>query len=81
MFNNIGSKIKLLSLVICFISIAISLVLGLYMILKLNQIAFGLLIILGGSCASYISSFFTYGFGELIEKSAEIAENIKATKQ
>lgn len=81
MFNNIGSKIKLLSLIICFISIAISLVLGLYMILKLNQIAFGLLIIFGGSCASYISSFFTYGFGELIEKSAEIAENIKATKQ
>ncbi len=81
MFNNIGSKIKLLSLVICFISIAISLVLGLYIMIKLNQIAFGLLIIFGGSCASWIASFFTYGFGELIEKSSEIAENTKTTKQ
>ena len=37
----------------------------------------GLVVIIVGCLGSWIGSFFTYGFGELIEKTTEIAENTK----
>ena len=37
----------------------------------------GLVLIVAGPIGSWISSFFVYGFGELIEKTSEIAENTK----
>ena len=41
-----------------------------------NSISGGILIAIIGSGISWIGSFFAYGFGELIEKTSEIATNI-----
>ena len=74
-FQNIGAKIKTLAVVVTILGIAVSVVAGLYMI---NDDALsGVLVAFIGSVLSWISAFFVYGFGELIEKTTEIAKNTK----
>ena len=63
MFDNIGGKIKTLAKVVCWIGIVASVILGL---LSRNVIT-ALLFIGIGSLGSWIGSFMTYGFGQLIE--------------
>lgn len=74
MFKNIGSKIKSLAEIICWIGIVISVLIGIAWME--NSIIGGILIAIIGSGISWIGSFFAYGFGELIEKTSEIATNI-----
>lgn len=77
MFTNIGDKIKSLAKVIAWIGIAGSVISGFVMINSGYgvSIIMGIGVILGGSLISWISSWFLYGFGELIEKTTEIAWN------
>ncbi len=63
MFDNIGGKIKVLAKVVCWIGIVVSVILGL---LTGNSIT-ALLTMVIGSVASWVGSFMTYGFGQLIE--------------
>lgn len=84
MFSNIGKKIKGLAKFICWICIIAFCALGVSVLipairdnLGAGEIIKGVLIIVGGIIISWISVFFTYGFGELIDKTAEIAENTK----
>lgn len=74
-FENIGSKIKTLAVVLTVVGIVASVIFG-FFILSANA-GYGLLIMIVGSLISWVSSFFTYGFGELIEKTTEIARNTK----
>lgn len=74
-FENIGGKIKILAVVITVIGIGVSLAFGLYLLD--SNVLLGLVIAVVGSLLSWISSFFIYGFGELIEKTTEIAHNTK----
>lgn len=70
MFKNIGGKIKGLAKVICIVGIAISVVSGLGMICtgyNGAMVGMGLAVMIVGSLASWIGSFFAYGFGELID--------------
>lgn len=81
MFSNIGKKIKTLAKVICIIGIVISFFFGFWMMnIELfdgNKMTVpGLIIILGGSLISWISSFFIYGFGELIESNVLILRSL-----
>ena len=63
MFDNIGGKIKTLAKVVCWIGIVASVILGL-----LSRNAITALLFIGiGSLGSWIGSFMTYGFGQLIE--------------
>jgi len=63
MFDNIGGKIKTLAKVVCWIGIIVSVILGL-----LSRNAITALLFIGiGSLGSWIGSFMTYGFGQLIE--------------
>ena len=75
MFDNIGEKIKTLAKVLCWVGIGLSVIIG------INAMDYsassGVLIIFIGSLISWVSSFFSYGFGELIERTAENAENTK----
>ena len=73
MFDNIGSKIKILAQVICWVGIIITVIIGVFLMLE----GFGILLIIIGPLFSWIGSFCLYGFGELIEKTAEIAENTR----
>ncbi len=77
MFNNIGSKIKNLAQVICWIGIAISFLVGM-LFMSFSGFFVGIIIIVVGSLVSWIGSFFTYGFGELIESCNEIEKNTNA---
>ncbi len=87
MFNNIGSKIKILASCIFWISSVVSVIIGIfYLILAikaqvitvgLSYIILGLLIPIVGIIASWICGMFVYGFGELIEKTSKIEECLK----
>lgn len=79
MFSNIGGKIKVLAKIIAWFGVICSAIVGAFLICIsqssdiLKSIGFGVLF--GGSIISWISSWFMYGFGELIEKTTEIAQN------
>lgn len=73
MFNNIGNKIKILAHVICWIGFAVSLIIGLYLNSFLSFVI--------GCLSSWIGSFCLYGYGELIEKTAETAKNTASLNQ
>ena len=92
MFNNIGGKIKTLARIITYIGITASVIIGIatmFMPYKLAEIfdvtpasaaisfLTGFVIIIGGSLASWIGSFFIYGFGELIERVCLIEERLR----
>lgn len=71
MFNNIGEKIKKLSATLAIIGIIFSVTIGIFIgVLGGNSI--GVLIAIAGSFISWISSFFSYGFGELVSNSTKI---------
>jgi hypothetical protein len=74
-FQNIGGKIKTLAVVATIIGISLSVILG--FVLMDTSVGTGMLVLVGGSLFSWISAFFMYGFGELIEKTTEIANNTK----
>ena len=84
MYNNIGKKIKMLAKVICWIGIIASVIFGLFMIAVGSQtyygggaiVVSGFIIMIVGSLFSWIGSFFTYGFGELIDKTCEIEKKM-----
>lgn len=70
MFDNIGSKIKTLAQVICWIGIIASIIIGFVLMVQDEDTAFvGILTMILGSLGSWIGSFMTYGFGQLIENS------------
>lgn len=84
MYNNIGKKIKTAAKIIGWIGIIIS---GLWGLILISQafgywgepifIFMGLMVIGIGSLLSWTSTWILYGFGELIENVAIIAENTK----
>ena len=75
MFDNIGSKIKTLARIVCWLGIIISVISGLAIMVSNEETVFvGTLIILLGSIGSWIGSFVLYGFGQLIENSDTLVE-------
>ena len=75
MFDNIGSKIKTLARIVCWLGIIISVISGLAIMVSNEETIFvGTLIILLGSIGSWIGSFVLYGFGQLIENSDTLVE-------
>ena len=89
MWDEIGAKIKIFAKVIAWVGIISSIIGGIVLIVQginINHnrwissgggllIFGGFGIIIGGSILSWVSSFFMYGFGELIENSEEIKNN------
>ena len=77
LYTNIGGKIKTLAQIVCCLGIIGSVVYGIYFYNAYYSVrGVGLVIIFGGSLLSWVSSFFAYGFGELIEKATVIAEAV-----
>lgn len=78
MFSNIGGKIKTLAQVVTWVGIIASVITGLILVSEDDDlILIGLLVMVAGSLTFWISSFLLYGFGELIVKTTEIAENTR----
>ena len=76
MFDNIGGKIKLLAKILCWVGIVGSIFIGIFLPGVGGGVE-GFLIAVICSLISWVSQFFIYGFGELIERTAENAENTK----
>ena len=78
MFENIGKKIKGVAEVVTWLGIGLSFILGFSVMLSDDGAFFlGLLIIIGGSLAAWLSSLTLYGFGQLIENSDVLVEQGK----
>lgn len=83
MFDNIGEKIKTMAQVVCWVGIIASCICGIYLMIQ-DEDAYimGLFILILGSLFSWICSFLTYGFGQLIENSDILISSIgKSTEK
>lgn len=80
MFNRIGEKLKGLATILCIIGIIISIIVGGTMASNEYLVGKGVLIMIVGSLFSWVSSFFIYGFGELIEKVSSIETALNPTQ-
>ena len=77
MFKNIGGKIKMLAKVICIAGIIVSIIWGIYTMIDGGwSVLYGFIRMFIGSFLAWISSFFAYGFGELISNSDKIVKLI-----
>lgn len=65
MFDNIGSKIKIVAIVCTIVGIVASVIAGIVLMAG-DVVGLGLLVAVGGSFLSWVGSFLLYGFGELI---------------
>lgn len=78
MFDNIGGKIKGLAKVLCLVGIAVSAIgaIALWCANSYYQptIVPGFIVLIVGSVGSWLSSLFTYGFGEIIDRVTSIDE-------
>lgn len=83
MFDHIGSKIKTFARVICWIGIVASIVCGIVFLLNGSAygIVTGLLTIVIGSLMSWLGSFMTYGFGQLVDNSDKLVAHMENQKE
>lgn len=78
MFYRIGRKIKALAKVLCGLGIFGFVVAGAIVIaLHEKLLLAGILIIVGGALASWISMFLLYGFGQLVDNSDRLVAYAK----
>ncbi len=75
MFDNIGGKIKGLAKVLFWIEAIGAVIAGLVMVEDTEGIS--LLFALAGILVAWISSWFLYGFGEIIDKLCDIERNTR----
>ena len=80
MYDNIGGKIKGLAKAIFFIEAIATVITGFIILANsyyFEGILTGVLVIIVGPIFAWISSWLLYGFGELIEKACDIADNTR----
>ncbi|MBE5787681.1 MAG: hypothetical protein E7324_09105, partial [Clostridiales bacterium] len=74
MFDNIGGKIKKLAVIVCWLGIVGSVIGAIALWASSNRYndmtGIGFAVLIGGCLFSWIGSFATYAFGELVENSA-----------
>jgi len=70
MYSNIGGMIKSASTVFMWLGIIASAIAGTFLLIG-AEIAYGIGIMIAGPAVSWFSYLFMYGFGELIDKTAE----------
>ena len=83
MFDKVGEKIKILSQVLCWLGIIFSIILSISMFIAAsdsynNEVAYmmlGFIYLILGPLISWLSSLFTYGFGELISKTSNLEKH------
>lgn len=67
MFNNIGGKLKILAWVVFICGAACSIISGIVLLSTEETLFEGIILLIAGPIASWVGSFTTYAFGELIE--------------
>lgn len=84
MFDNIGKKIKSLASVLCWVGIIAYVITAIIMFILSSMddgnglfIGLGFAFLIVGPLLSWVSSFFMYGFGELIDRACDIERNTR----
>lgn len=78
MYDNIGKRIKTLSKIICYVETFACILGGIAIaIIDSDLLWLGALIIIVGSILSNVGSYALYGFGQLIENSDIIAQQLR----
>ena len=72
MYDNIGAKIKGLSKAIFIIETIVSVIVGI-MVYNEGWIYIGVIVMMVGPIVAWLLSWLLYGFGELIDKTCDIA--------
>lgn len=81
MYDNIGGKIKGLAKAVFIVEATAAVITGIALVaIDEDLILFGLLTLILGPAVAWVSSWFLYGFGELIDKVCEIATNTKNSR-
>lgn len=75
LYKEIGFKIKVFAIFVAICGVIASVIIGLYFIK-----AGGILVILLGPIVSWVLSFFTYGFGQIVESIQNIEQKITEDK-
>ena len=82
MFDNIGGKIKGLARFVCWMGILASVIYAFILWGATSRYQAsplpGFIVLVAGCLISWIGSFFTYGFGELIERATSIDNTLKS---
>ena len=68
MFSNIGGKIKVATKVLCWLLIALFVIMGIALLVS-GTVLNGIILLIAGPLTVWVSSFVLYGFGELVENS------------
>ena len=77
MFEDIGNTIKSIAKFLCITGIIGSIVSGIVLCTAGEEEAIGgIITIIGGSIASWVSSAFLYGFGQLIDNSDKLVKKL-----
>ena len=77
MYKNIGKKIKGLAVATFIITAVASFIGAIGLLLGESEelLIWGIVLMIMGPVLAWVSSWLIYGFGELIEKTTEIADN------
>ena len=78
MYDNIGAKIKSLAKVVFAVLAILSFLSGV-LSLRANFLL-GLFWMIGGPFLAWVSSWITYGFGEIVEKICSMESQMRASK-
>lgn len=82
MYDNIGGKIKGLAKIIFIVEAIAAAISGLALIVSNEETVFaGLLAVILGPVAAWVSSWLLYGFGEIVEKVSEIERNTRGEEK
>ena len=77
MFDKIGEQIKKWAKAVCILGIIVSVIVGFtpcFSELSLAMVIYCAVVLIGGSCASWVGTCMIYGFGELIEETTRNRE-------
>ena len=76
MFDNIGKKIKSLAVIITRVEFAAFIIAGIALMIE-EEFLIGLLVGGLGCLFAWLTSFFIYAFGELVDKVQDIEKNTR----
>lgn len=88
MYNNIGKKLKLLAKIDFFFNAIATFIAGIAILASLyadygedTHLAIGLVLMLVGPIAAWVSSWLLYAFGQLVENSDKIVAKLDASDE
>lgn len=82
MFSNVGGKLKIVAVVLCWVGIVVSFVAGLDLVMvgmeqySTTDVIGGFVVMITGAAFSWIGSLVLHGFGTLVANSEDIADKL-----